>query len=77
MLVRSRWASSVIDCRVCNGVQAGSEQGSDHAVVRVRVRLRMKAAHHFRLLALDWAMVNCTTEYTLIFFHSQPLLKAI
>ncbi len=77
MLVRSRWASSVIDCRVCNGAQAGSEEGSDHAMVRARVRLRMKAAHLFRLLALDWARVNCTTECTLIFFHSQLLLKAI
>ncbi len=45
MLVRSRWASSVIDCRAYNGAQSGSEHGSDRAMVRARLRLRMKAAH--------------------------------
>ncbi len=45
MLVRSRWASSVIDCRAYNGAQTGSEHGSDHAVVRARQHLRMKVAH--------------------------------
>ncbi len=44
MVVRSRWASSVIDCRAYNGAQTGSEHGSDHAMVRARLRLRMKAA---------------------------------
>ncbi len=44
MLVRSRWASSVIDCRAYTGAQTGSEHGSDHAMVRARLRLRMKAA---------------------------------
>ncbi len=44
MLVRSRWASSVIDCQAYNGAQTGSENGSDHAMVRARLRLRMKAA---------------------------------
>ncbi len=44
MLVRSRWASSVIECRAYNGAQTGSEHGSDHAMVRARLRLRMKAA---------------------------------
>ncbi len=44
MLVRSRWTSSVIDCRANNGAQTGSENGSDHAMVRPCLRLRMKAA---------------------------------
>ncbi len=43
MLVRSRWASSVIDCRAYTGAQKGSEHGSDHAMVRARLHLRMKA----------------------------------
>ncbi len=58
MLVRSRWASSAIDCRVFNVTQTVSEHGSDHAMVRARVRLRMKAARLFSPLALDWARVN-------------------
>ncbi len=45
MLVQSRWASSVIDCRAYNGAQTGNEHGSDHAMVRARLRLCMKAAH--------------------------------
>ncbi len=40
MLVQSRWASSVIDCWAYNGGRTGSE----HAIVRARLRLRMKAA---------------------------------
>ncbi len=44
MLVRSRWASSVINCRAYVGAQTGSEYGSDHAMVRPRLRLRMKVA---------------------------------
>ncbi len=43
MLVRSRWASSVSDCRVYNGAQTGNEHASDHAIVRARVRLRKNA----------------------------------
>ncbi len=44
MLVRSRWASPLIDCRAYNEAQKGSEHGSDHAMVRARLRLCMKAA---------------------------------
>ncbi len=44
MLVWTRWASSVIDCRAYNGTQTGGEHGSNHAMVRARLRLRMKAA---------------------------------
>ncbi len=45
MLVRCRWASSVIDCRAYNGAQTGSGHDSDHAMVRAR--LRTKAARTF------------------------------
>ncbi len=44
MLVRSHWASSVIGCWAYNVAQTGSEHGSDHAMARARLRLRMKAA---------------------------------
>ncbi len=44
MLVRSRWASSVIDYWAYNGAQTGSEHGTDHAMVRARLRLHTKAA---------------------------------
>ncbi len=42
ILVRFHWASSVIDCRACNGAQTGSKHGSGHAMVRTRLRLRVK-----------------------------------
>ncbi len=44
MLVWSRWASSVINCRAYIGAQTGSEHGSDHAMARARLRLHMTAA---------------------------------
>ncbi len=44
MLVRSHWASSVIDCQANIVAQTGSEHDSDHAMVRARLRLSLKAA---------------------------------
>ncbi len=44
LFVRSRWASSVVDCRAYNGAQTGSEHGWDRAMVRAHVRIRIKAA---------------------------------
>ncbi len=44
MLVRSRWASSVVDCRAYNGAQTGSEHDLGYAMVQARLCLRMKAA---------------------------------
>ncbi len=41
MLVRCLWVSSVIDCRASNGSQTGSKRGSDHAMVRASLRLRV------------------------------------
>ncbi len=38
MIVRSRWATSVIECQAYNGAQAGADQAM------VRARLRTKAA---------------------------------
>ncbi len=34
----------MIDCRAYSGAQIGSEHGPDNAMVRARVRLRIKAA---------------------------------
>ncbi len=59
MLVRSRWVSSVIDCRAYNGAQTGSKHGSDHATVRIRLRLRMKTARiSYRPAMLDTAKLK-------------------
>ena len=44
LLVRSRWASSVLDCRAYWGADTGSANGSDHALVRATVRIRLKAS---------------------------------
>ncbi len=55
MLVRSRWASSVIDCRLYDGTQTGSEHGSDHAMIRARpgkfdtAKPKTAALEHLRL----------------------------
>ena len=53
MLIRSRWASSALDCRAYRGADTGSANGSDHVMVRARVRMRLKAQrrrHHFAKL---------------------------
>ncbi|CAE1319984.1 Craniofacial development protein 2 [Acanthosepion pharaonis] len=43
ILVWSRWASSVLNCRAFRGADTGSEHGSDHALVRATLRLRLQA----------------------------------
>ncbi len=43
MLVRSLWAPSVIDYRAFNGTQIGNDHGSENAMVRARLHLRVKA----------------------------------
>ncbi len=61
MLVRSRWASSVIDRRAYNGAQTGSEHGSDYGMVHAHLRLRMKAARFFnRPAKLDTTKLKTT-----------------
>ncbi len=45
VMARSHWASSVVGCHPYNGAQTGSQRGSDHAMVRDRMSLRIKAAH--------------------------------
>ncbi len=59
MLVRSRWAFFVIDCRAYNGAQTGSEHGLDHAMKAARIpnrpakfdaaKLKIAALEHLRL----------------------------
>uniref|UniRef100_A0A8C7YE94 Endonuclease/exonuclease/phosphatase domain-containing protein n=1 Tax=Oryzias sinensis TaxID=183150 RepID=A0A8C7YE94_9TELE len=41
ILIRSRWISSVEDCRVYRGAEAGNKGGSDHMLVRAKLRLRL------------------------------------
>ena len=43
ILVKSRWANSVMDSRAYRGAVTGSEYGSDHTLVRATLRLRLKA----------------------------------
>lgn len=43
ILVRSRWMSSVIDSRSYRGAEAGNNGGSDHTLVRAKLKLRLKA----------------------------------
>ncbi len=45
VLVRARWASSVLDCRSYRGADTGSANNSDHVLLRAAVRLRLKANH--------------------------------
>ncbi len=65
MIVRSSWASSVIDSRGKKGVQIGSEHGADPAV-GARVRLRMKTVHLPNWPAkLDMAKLKATVPENL------------
>ncbi len=43
VLVRARWASSVMDCRAYKGTDTGSLNNSDHALLRAAFRSRLKA----------------------------------
>ncbi len=68
MLVQSRWGSSVIDCWAYNGVQTGSEHGSDHAMVRARLRCKQGAANFEslnanRMVTVQVAVRNMTSGH--------------
>ncbi|CAE1290471.1 unnamed protein product [Acanthosepion pharaonis] len=43
ILVKSRWASSVLDCHAFRGAEKGNEHGSDHVLFRSKMCLRMRA----------------------------------
>ena len=43
VLIRSRWASSVEDCRSFRAAEAGNSGGSDHVLVRAKLRLHLAA----------------------------------
>ena len=66
ILVRSRWMSSVQDCRSYRGAEAGNAGGSDHTLVRAKFKLslisRLKRTPRKRLntLALDDAHQRST-----------------
>ncbi len=62
-LVRSHWASFVIEYLAYNGSQTGNEHASDHAVVHAHLRLRVKAAYlSNRPAKLDTALENCNLK---------------
>ncbi len=42
VLVRDRWASSVLDCRAYRGADTGSANNFDHVLLRATLRLRLK-----------------------------------
>ena len=41
VLVRSRWASAVEDCRAYRGAETGNANGSDHMLVRARIKIHL------------------------------------
>ena len=41
VLIKARWASCVLDCRSYRGADTGTLHGSDHVMVRARLRLRL------------------------------------
>ena len=43
VLIRSRWASSVENCRSYRAAEAGNSGGSDHVLVRAKLRLHLAA----------------------------------
>ena len=42
-MLRARWASSVLDSGAYRGADTGSAHGSDHTLVRARLRIRLQA----------------------------------
>ena len=50
ILIRSRWASAVEDCRVYRGAETGNANGSDHTLLRARLRIHLKARQKPRLV---------------------------
>ena len=41
ILIRSRWASSIEDCRAYRGAEAGNKSGSDHVLLRAKMKLHL------------------------------------
>jgi len=46
ILVRKRWASNVLDCRVYRGAETGNTHGSDHALDKTKPPIRLEANNH-------------------------------
>lgn len=60
ILVKARWASSVLDCHAYRGAETGSEHGSDHVLVRAKMRLRLKVNKNSSLAPrFDVAKLKC------------------
>ena len=68
ILIRSRWMSSVEDCRSYRGAETGNRCGSDHTLVRAKVKLRLTtrrklpAAKRFNVALLDDPVVREATS---------------
>ena len=41
ILIRARWASSIEDCRAYRGAETGNQGGSDHVLLRAKLRLHL------------------------------------
>jgi len=67
ILINSRWASSVEDCRAYRGAETGNEHGSDHVMVRARLKLRISRFHSTRpRCRLNTAALQCPTKRCLV-----------
>ena len=68
ILIRSRWISSVEDCRSYRGADTGNRCGSDHTLVRAKVQLRLTtrrklpAAKRFNVALLDDPVIRELTS---------------
>ena len=45
ILVRSRWISSVEDCRAYRGAETGNKNGTDHILLRARFKIHLTKRH--------------------------------
>jgi hypothetical protein len=45
ILIRSRWASSIEDCRSYRGAETGNKCGTDHTLVRAKFKIHLAARH--------------------------------
>ncbi|MES9976207.1 MAG: reverse transcriptase domain-containing protein [Candidatus Thiodiazotropha sp.] len=45
ILIRSRWASTIQDCRSYRGAETGNANGTDHTLVRAKLKLRLTSHH--------------------------------
>lgn len=60
IMVRSRWSCCVLDSRVFRGAETGNLNGSDHMLVRAKLRLRLKSLDKLQpVKKLDVGKLRC------------------